>query len=141
VTLDVRHTAESPDPVHHTGQDPFARPGAVGAALACTLVRHRGPGPRGYQYDVIFEGEVLVTSLDPEFAAARALRDRGHTGRLEFFRPGNPAAQLVMRDLVRAANFCATLDGRFAKYRPFDAKLKEALRGEAPTNADRNIPG
>jgi hypothetical protein len=89
-------------------------------ALACALTRHSIPGTLGYRYDAIFEGEVIATSLDPEFAAARVLRDRGYTGALQFFRPCNPAPVLVMRDLVRAANFRATPDGRFEKYRPFN---------------------
>jgi len=127
--MDAPYTGESPDPRHPPPDSPSACPGARVAALACVLTRHRDPGPRGYKYDVIFEGEILVTSIDPEFAAARVLRDRGYTGALQFFRPGKPGAALTMRDLVRAANFRATPDGRFAKYVPFDAKLKEALRG------------
>jgi hypothetical protein len=70
----------------------------------------------------IFGGEVIATSLDPEFAAARALRDRGLSGELRFFRPGNPVPALVMRDLVRAADDCTT-EGRFKKHQPFDRRM------------------
>jgi hypothetical protein len=120
VTLDALHTAESLDPSQSPAETPSARPGRDGAALACYLARHPTPGPKGYKYDAAFEGEIIATSYDPEFAAARALRDRGYTGRLQFFRMGNPEPALIMRDLVRAANFRATPDGRFEKYRPFE---------------------
>jgi hypothetical protein len=95
VTLDALHTSEAIDPGHHTGDISSARPGYEGAELTCYLVRHQDPGPRGYQYDVIFEG----------------------------------------KDLVRAANFRATPDGKFAKFVPLDPKLREAFRGEASKDA------
>jgi hypothetical protein len=119
--MDAPYTGESPDPRHPPPETPSARPGAHVAALACVLTRHKDPMSRGYRYDVTFEGEVIVTgSLDPEFAAARVLRDRGYTGRLQFFRMGNPEPALVMKDLVCAAGYSATLNARFVKFQAFD---------------------
>lgn len=69
-------------------------------------------------------------SFDPEFAAARVLRDRGYTGSLRFFRlfMSGPEPDLVMKDLVRSAGYCATPDARLKKWQPFDDRLKESVR-------------
>ena len=117
---------------HHTGPEPSARPGREGAALACYLARNGDPRSRGYKYDILFEDKILVTSYDPEFAAARALRDLGYSGELRFFRPGNPEPALVMKNLVKAAGYCATPDGRFRKFEPFDNVRKLFPRETTP---------
>ena len=119
--MDAPYTGESPDPRHPPPETPSARPGARVQALACVLTRHKDPMSRGYRYDVTFEGEVIVTgSLDPEFAAARVLRDRGYTGRLQFFRHGIHVPTLIMWDLVRSASYSATLNARFVKFQAFN---------------------
>ncbi len=35
-----------------------------------TLRRHASPGAKGYQYDVVYQGQVIVTSHDPELQLA-----------------------------------------------------------------------
>jgi hypothetical protein len=52
------------------------------------LRRKSRPGSRGYQYDAIFGGGVLVSSRDPEYAACRALLAMGLTGTAQFWREG-----------------------------------------------------
>jgi hypothetical protein len=55
-------------------------------------------------YRATFKGEEIVArSWDPEFAACRALKARGLTGRVEFFRAGLPHPCLIVRDLARGA--------------------------------------
>jgi hypothetical protein len=103
--------------------------------LSCTIIRQGwNAGHRGPQYVATFDGEVIATSHDPEFTAARVLRDRGYSGPLQFFRPGNPESHLTMKDLVRVADYCATPDGRFMKYRPFD----HAVRDRCATEPDED---
>jgi hypothetical protein len=55
-------------------------------------------------YRATLNGEEIVTrSWDPEFAACRALKARGLTGRIEFFRAGVPHPCLIIRDLAKGA--------------------------------------
>ena len=124
MTQDALGTAETAEPPNHTAPLPSARPGREGEPLKCYLSRHPDPGRLGHQYDVIFEGEVIAVSHDPEFNAARALRDRGYTGRLQFFRlfMSGPEPDLTMRDLVRSADHSATPDGRFFRHHPFPGR-------------------
>src|SRR5262249_14893688 len=55
-------------------------------------------------YRATLEGEVIVTqSWSPELAACRVMKDRGLTGRVEFFWAGVPHPGLVVRDLGQGA--------------------------------------
>ena len=50
-----------------------------------TLRQRDKPGSRGYQCEVIFAGEVIAISRDPEYAACRALLANGLVGRVRFW--------------------------------------------------------
>jgi hypothetical protein len=55
-------------------------------------------------YRATLDGEELVArSWSPMFAACRALKARGLSGRVEFFRAGVPHPCAIVRDLVQGA--------------------------------------
>jgi hypothetical protein len=55
-------------------------------------------------YRATFDGEEIVArSWDPEFAACRALKARGLSGCVEFFRADLPHPCLIVCDLVEGA--------------------------------------
>lgn len=55
------------------------------------LLRPTGQfGRKGEMYDVLLNGETIVTSISPEFAACRVLKSRGMTGLAQFWRAGKP---------------------------------------------------
>jgi hypothetical protein len=56
--------------------------------------------------------EIVARSWDPEFAACRALKARGLTGRVEFFRAGVPHPCLIIRDLAEGAGLRTYEDER-----------------------------
>jgi hypothetical protein len=67
------------------------------------LLRPQWVARVGYRYDVILDGEVIVSrSRDPEYDAARVLRDRGHRGRFRTidFNTGRPR---MILDIEKAA--------------------------------------
>lgn len=68
------------------------------------------------------DGEKLVTdALDVEFAACRALKARGVTGRIETWRPGSTAPAMLVADTAEAATWTIREDERrgpsLVKYR------------------------
>ena len=59
---------------------------------------------RGQRYNVIFDGEQIVTdAIDAEYAACRVLAARGVTGRLETWRTEAAHASMVIHDIEDAA--------------------------------------
>ena len=94
-------------------------------------------------YRATYNGDEIVTrSWDPEFAACRALKARGLSGRVEFFREGIPHPCLVVRDLVEGAGLCTYEDEcrgpSLKKWRPIERDgvvPGGALSAEAPRAA------
>ena len=76
-------------------------------------------------YRATFNGEVIVAkSSDPAFAACRALKAKGLTGRVEFYRPGVPYPGLIVHDLDKAAGLRVVETEHegpiLKKWRPFE---------------------
>jgi len=93
-------------------------------------------------YRATFNGEEIVTrSWGPEFAACRALKARGLTGRVEFFRAGLPHPCLVVRDLAEGAGLRTAEDECrepvLKKWQPFkrDSIVTEGSRSPAAQRA------
>ena len=64
-------------------------------------------------YKATLDDEVSVAqSWSPEFAACRAMKKRGLTGRVEFFWAGVPYPGLIVRDLGQGANLCVIEEDR-----------------------------
>lgn len=88
-----------------------------------------GPGSagRGGRYDVHLDtGELLLGKSDePIFEACRQLAARGVTGRLEVWRSGKRHADVIVRDIVRAAGWTieetAKIGPRLRRHRPMTA--------------------
>lgn len=88
-----------------------------------------GPSPagHGFRYDVHLEtGELLLGKCDePIYDACRQLAGRGVTGRLEVWRSGKRHADVIVRDIVRAAGWTieetAKVGPRLRKHRPMTA--------------------
>jgi hypothetical protein len=60
--------------------------------------------PKRQYYKATLDGEVIVSkSADPEFAACRAMKAMGLSGRVEFYRPGVSYPGLIVHDLSKAA--------------------------------------
>jgi hypothetical protein len=95
--------------VHVNSRD-FAASDTTRSAPAVTRI-YRSLGKfdrrRGQRYNAHLgspEGELLVTdALDVEFAACRALKARGVTGRLEAWRPGAAYPDLLIADIGETA--------------------------------------
>lgn len=88
-----------------------------------------GPGSAGRsgRYDVHLDtGELLLGKSDePIFDACRQLAARGVTGRLEVWRAGKRHADVIVRDIVRAAGWTieetAKAGPRLRRHRPMTA--------------------
>lgn len=82
---------------------------------------------RGCRYDVHLEtGELLLGKSDePIYDACRQLAARGVTGRLEVWRAGKRHADVIVRDIFRAAGWTieetAKVGPRLRKHRPMTA--------------------
>lgn len=82
---------------------------------------------RGCRYDVHLEsGELLLGKSDePIYGACRLLAARGVTGRLEVWRSGKRHADVIVRDIVRAAGWTieetAKVGPRLRRHRPMTA--------------------
>lgn len=82
---------------------------------------------RGCRYDVRLEsGELLLGKSDePIYDACRQLAARGVTGRLEVWRAGKRHADVIVRDVVRAAGWTieetAKVGPRLRRHRPMTA--------------------
>jgi len=82
---------------------------------------------RGCRYDVHLEpGELLLGKSDePIYDACRQLAARGVTGRLEVWRSGKRHADVIVRDIVRAAGWTieetAKVGPRLRRHRPMTA--------------------
>jgi len=103
----VRHVGDTHVTTHHVLIEPT----------------HRSPSRQFYR--ATFNGEEIVArSWDPEFAACRALKARGLTGRVEFFRVDVLHPYLVVRDLAEGAGLRAYEDEAHTptlrKWQPFD---------------------
>lgn len=76
-----------------------------------------------HRYEVTLNDEILCTSRDPEFAAARALLSLGVKGTLTTARPAPPNKVDMILDIERAAKLStyetAKESPRFVLYRPF----------------------
>jgi hypothetical protein len=86
-------------------------------------------------YKAIVKGEVIVAkSSDPVHAACRAMKARGLSGRVEFYRPGVPYPGLVVHDLDKAAGFRLVETERqgpvIKKWRPFEMNGRRADQGQ-----------
>jgi len=81
----------------------------------------------GCRYDVYLEdGELLLSKTDePVYDASRQLANLGVTGRLEVWRPGKRQADMIVRDITRAAEWTieetAKIGPRLRKHRPMTA--------------------
>ena len=87
-----------------------------------TLQCRPTPSPKGYLYDVFEAGELLLTSINPEFSACRAFAAAGRTGKVRFWRDGKPEHDSEF-DIEKAAKFTVRENGKHAprigKYVPF----------------------
>jgi hypothetical protein len=88
------------------------------------LIRPTGKfGPKGERYEVIFNGEVILTSPMPEFAACRVLNERGITGMARFWREGKSVWHLQV-DIAAGAGRTVTENAkggpRITKWAPSD---------------------
>lgn len=99
-------------------------------------VSHRttGGASRGGRtiYRVTFEGEVLLTSWEPDYSACRALLAKGHTGIVESWRGGAKFPSMVLNIETGAKRSISEPDGGspklsvFAPYeRPADDEAAE----------------
>ena len=91
--------------------------------------RRKRPVSTGYVYEVLRDGEILLASLNPEFAACRLLASEGHSGKVRFWREGRAAHDIEM-DIERAAKFTISetekTGPRFVKFKEFPVSVREA---------------
>ncbi|HEY7552926.1 MAG TPA: hypothetical protein VH913_25815 [Hyphomicrobiaceae bacterium] len=85
------------------------------------------------------DGEQIVTdALDVEYAACRALKARGVTGRIETWRPGSAHPALVIADIVETAGWTIHENERRGptkvKHRPWAGTAQS--RPSAPTTPE-----
>jgi hypothetical protein len=85
-------------------------------------------------YKATLDGEEIVTrSSDPAFAACRAMKAKGLSGRVEFYWPGVPYPGLIVHDLDKAAELRVVDTERqgpvFKQWRPFEMNGRRANRG------------
>ena len=60
--------------------------------------------PKRQYYKATLDGEVIVAKApDPAFAACRAMKAMGLSGRVEFYRPGVAYPGLIVHDLDKGA--------------------------------------
>jgi hypothetical protein len=84
-------------------------------------IRPTGKIGKGIQYEVAFNGEVIAAGVSPEFAACRALADRGLTGTACFWREGKPNYDFrinIAWGVGRCVMENAKMGPRFAKWAP-----------------------
>jgi hypothetical protein len=82
-------------------------------------------------YKATLDGVDIVTrSSDPAFAACRAMKAKGLSGRVEFYRPGVPHPGLIVHDLDKAAGLRVVDTERqgpvLKKWRPFEMNGRRA---------------
>jgi hypothetical protein len=85
---------------------------------------HRSPKRQYYKATLNGE-EIVAKSSDPEFAACRAMKAMGLSGRVEFYRPGATHPGLIVYDLIKGASLRVVEcdDGPvLKKWRPFEMK-------------------
>jgi hypothetical protein len=92
-------------------------------------------------------GEVLVASVrEPNFSSCRALKARGMTGPVHFYRAGRSEPDYMVHDLEKAAKWTIRETGRqsprLARYRPpvlflKDGGLVQPSRGVSATASDQ----
>jgi hypothetical protein len=92
-------------------------------------------------YRAIFNGEEIVAqSWSPMFAACRALKARGLSGPVEFFRTGVPRSCAIIRDLVEGAEMRIVEDECrgpvLRKWKPFGKAGVASDRSPPPVFAD-----
>jgi hypothetical protein len=109
----------------HTKTRNIADPSTSPTRIYLTLGRFdRQRGQRFHAHLGAPDGERIVTdALDVEFAACRALKARGVTGRMETWWIGSSAAAVVIQDINEAAELTvredATHPPSLARYRPW----------------------
>ena len=91
------------------------------------FVRPKTRSAKRQYYEVILDGAVIVSkSADPVHAACRAMMAIGLSGRVEFYRPGDPYPSLIVHDLDKAAMLRVVETKRVGpvikKWRPFEMK-------------------
>ena len=88
----------------------------------------KNPTRSGYVYEVLKDGQVLLASLNPEFAACRLLASEGVIGKARFWREGRTAHDSEF-DIQRAAKFTVRENEqsgpRFAKFKPFVGQAED----------------
>ena len=81
---------------------------------------------KGQYVDIVLNGEVIGTHLDPEYHACRLLAARGVTGTVNFWRRG-PLRHVSSLDIERGSK-CHTGDGRkhirVSRYVPYPGRDK-----------------
>lgn len=78
-------------------------------------------GARGERYEVFLKEELISAGWAPEFPACRALKERGMTGFVRFWRRGKPKWDLRMGidwGAARCVVESARAGQRFAKWAP-----------------------
>jgi hypothetical protein len=115
------------------------------------LTLGRFDNERGRHYNAHLgsaDGEQIVTdALDVEYAACRALKARGVTGRMETWWPGSLTAASVVRDIEKGAALTMREDATRAlsviKYRPLPkerVKLrKSGKRQRLPSHLEDHV--
>ena len=91
---------------------------------------HRSPKRQHYKATLNGE-EIVAKSSDPEFAACRAMKAMGLSGRVEFYGPDGKYPGLIVHDLIKEAGLRVIEcdDGPVHKeWRPFE--MKDRLAGQ-----------
>jgi len=104
--------------------------------IQCTIIRrdmidhNYRPGSRGYKYDVLLGDKIICTSIDPQYAACRALVKLGYKGGVEFYRSGKPEPDTFIRDLEKGAKLCTIENSTnvpyLGRYEKFDRSRVES---------------
>jgi hypothetical protein len=80
-------------------------------------------GPRGERYEVLIDGEIIASGFAPEFAACRAMQERGALGHIRLWRKGKSTWDLRLS--IEAGSKCAVMENskagpRLTKWSPFE---------------------
>jgi hypothetical protein len=90
------------------------------------------------------DGERIVAdALDVEFAACRALKARGVTGRVETWRAGSTSASLFINDIDEAAEMTVREDAtrvvQRVKYRPWSGARVSSRQLDQTTDLHKHV--
>lgn len=88
------------------------------------ILKPKKMGRRGMIYDVIYQGEVLVTSHDPGGNACRALQELGVKGVVRFWREGKDFWDYKYSSVEKGARVRVQENNRYGprvlRWQPFE---------------------